>query len=588
MNAPELTWQSYYTLIVLGVMVWGLVRGVARTHLVLLGSLGLLLVANVIGPMEAFAGLANPAVVAIGALFVVAAGVDRTGAIAFLDPWLRPRSSRVGPAVARIMAPTALLSGVLNNTPIVAVLLPRIQAWAREGGPPSAKLLIPLSTAAIVGGWLTLIGTSTNIVVHGLLQAEGLPGFGFFTLSVVGVPAVLIVTAYYALIGHRLLPQGGGQSEVTETQNYLFELRVTEDALFDGQSVEAAGFRTLGDAFLARIHRDGRELAVTPDVSVIVGDTLVFVGGVSAYDVLLARSGLQRVTSVVTEGEVSVFALVEAVVAPGSDLDGKTLRDIGFREQFGGVVVAIRRGPQDIDGGLGRTPLRGGDLLLVEGPAALVDRLRARSGAFALVAPLRQSRPKTSRAPAALAIGASVILIAATGVAPLATAAFAGALGMIVTGCLRGGDLLQAVDVPVLLVIAAALGIGAAVETTGLAAVAAQGIGTVLPYGAVATLAVVYAVTNGLAELVTNKAAAVLMLPVALDVASALDVNWVPFAVAVTIASAASFLSPIGYQTNLMVMGAGGYRFSDFTRAGLPVSALVMSVTVISCSLFWL
>ena len=587
-TAPPVTWQAGYTLAVLAVMVWGLARGVARTDLVLLGALGLLLAVGVVDPAEAFAGFSNPAVVAIGALFVVAAGVDRTGALGFLDGLLQPRSERAGPAVLRLMLPTALLSGVLNNTPIVAMLIPRVQAWAKGRGPAASKMLIPLSTAAIVGGWLTLIGTSTNVVVHGLLQAQGLPGFGFFTLTWVGVPAVVVVSLYYALVGHRLLPEGAVPAEGGAGRGYHFELAVTEAAPFAGQTIEAAGFRTLGDAYLARIRRGGAFSDATPEAALLPGDVLTFVGGPPAFDALLARPGLDRTAPTVGAELRPDLLLFEVVVAPGSRLEGRTLREVGFRDRYGGVVVALRRSAEDVGGGLGRVRLRAGDLLLVEGRPGLATRLAALRDDFALVAPVDHVRPVTSRAPVALALLAGMIVLAGTGLVPLATAAFTAALGMIATGCLRGDALRRAVDVPVLLVIGAALGIGAAVEATGLAALAARGIEAVAPLGPVVTLLVVYAVSNGLAELVTNKASAVLMLPVALAVAADLGVDWVPFAVAVTVGSAASFLTPIGYQTNLMVMAAGGYRYTDYTRAGLPVSLLVMAVTVAVCSLVWL
>ena len=582
-----MTWQAWYTLGALALMVVALVRGVARTDMVLLGTLGLLLVAGVVGPEAAFAGFANPAVVAIASLFVVAAGVDRTGALGFLDGLLRPRSRTAGPAIARLMLPTALLSGVLNNTPIVAMLIPRIQAWQRAG-PSASKLLIPLSTAAIVGGWLTLIGTSTNVVVHGLLLAEGLEGFGFFTLTWVGVPAMVLVTLYYATVGHRLLPDGGGPAETEQRRGYHFELGVGDRAPFAGQTVEAAGFRTLGDAYLARIRRGDDDLEATPEAALLPGDVLSFVGGSAAFDALLQRPGLERTAPTVEGPSRPDLPLFEVVVAPGSRLEGRTLKEIGFRERYGGVVLALRRRAEEVAGGLGRVPLRAGDLLLVEGRPAMAHRLAALSDDFALVTPVGIVRPVTSRAPVALALLAGAIVLSATGLMPLATATFAAALGMVVTGCLRRGALRQAVDVPVLLVIGAALGIGRAVEATGLAALAATGIEAVAAYGPVVTLLVVYLIANGLAELITNKASAVLMLPVALAVAGDLGVSWVPFAVAVTVGSAASFLTPIGYQTNLMVLSPGGYRYTDFTKAGLPVSLIVCAVTVAVCVLVWL
>lgn len=568
-------------------MVAALVRGIAKTEVVLLGTLGILLVAGVVTPEAAFAGFSAPAVVAIGSLFIIAAGVDRTGGIGFLNELLRPRSERPGPALFRLMLPTALLSGVLNNTPIVAMLIPRIQEWQR-GGPPASKLLIPLSTAAIVGGWLTLFGTSTNLVVHGMLQAEGMPGFDFFTLTWVGVPAVFVVSIYYGLVGHRLLPDRGTLASTSGRQGYQFELRVSEAAAFVGRSIENAGLRTLGDAYLARVRRGALDLEATPDVVLLPGDVLVFVGGAEAFDRLLMRGGLERTSPEVEGADPSDLPIIEVVIAVGSPLEGRTLQDTNFREQYGGVVLALQRQGEQVPGGLGRVPLRAGDLLLVEGRMGLADRLSAQSDAFALVAPVGHIRPVTSRAPLALGILVGVIAFSATGVLPLATSAFVGALGMVVTGCLRGAALRKAIDLPVLLVIGAALGIGTAVETTGLAAVAAFGIRLVSPLGPVVSLLVVYLVANLLAELITNKASAVLMLPVALAVAVDLDVSWVPFAVAVAIGSAASFLTPIGYQTNLMVLSPGGYRYTDFTRAGLPVSLIVCAITVTVCAWVWL
>ena len=286
-----MTGAAWYTLGVLAVMVGALVRGVARPDLVMLGALGLLLLGGVLGPEAAFAGFSNPAVITIGSLFVVAAGVERTGALSALDPLMRPRSGRVGEAVLRLMLPTAVFSGVLNNTPIVAMLIPRVQAWARRSGVPASKLLLPLSTAAIVGGWLTLIGTSTNVVVHGLLIAEGLPGLGFFDLAWVGVPVVALVLVYYAAVGHRLLPDGAAEALGARARDYRFDLAVAPDAPFAGRTVEEAGLRTLGDAYLAHLRRADAVVEVAPETALAAGDVLAFVGDVRAHDELLARPG---------------------------------------------------------------------------------------------------------------------------------------------------------------------------------------------------------------------------------------------------------------------------------------------------------
>ena len=584
----DLTWHAYFTLGALVAMVIALVRGVGRTDLVLLCTLSLLLLVGVVTPAQAFAGFSNPAVIAIASLFIVAAGVERTGALGFLDGLLKPRTSRLGPTLLRLMLPTSMLSGVLNDTPVVAMLIPRVQGWARSEGIPPSKLLIPLSTAAIVGGWLTLIGTSTNVVVHGLLLSEGLPGFGFFDLTWVGVPAVILVAAYYALVGNKLLPDRGDSSLRGRVRDYQFDLIVLPDAPFIGETVEQAGLRTLGHAYLARVRRGGIVKEVQPETTLLPGDILRFVGDVQAHDALVGRAGLARKAPEVEEGGPNL-PLVEAVVAPNSDLAGRTLKEIGFREEYGGVVLGIQRRGSPVRGGLGRVVLLPGDLLLVEGKPALYQRLSARKDDFALVSPHDYVRPAARRAPLSLAILLTMIALVATGVLPLATATFAAALVVVVTGCLRGQALAKAIDVKVILVIASALGLGKAVESTGLASAAAHGVvGIAGTVGPVVMLVIIYVAANLLTELITHKASAVLMLPIALAVAAELGVDWKAFAVAVTVAAAASFLTPVGYQTNLMVMGAGGYRYTDYARAGFPVSIIVMVVTVTMCSLVWL
>ena len=584
-----MTWQAWYTLAVLLVMVGALVRNMARPDLIMMGVLGLLLLGGVLGPEAAFAGFSNPAVITIGSLFVVAAGVERTGALSVLDRFMRPRSGHVGLAVARMMVPTALFSGILNNTPIVAMLIPRVQSWARQTGIPASKLLIPLSTAAIVGGWLTLIGTSTNVVVHGLLLAEGLPGLRFFDLAWVGVPVVVLVSLYYAVVGHRLLPKGEGARLGAQARAYRFDLAVAPGAPFAGQSVEAAGLRTLGDAYLAHLRRADAVVDVTPETALFPGDVLAFVGDVQTHDELLARPGLVRTAPEVHGRDRPDLPLVEAVLAAGSRLEGRSLQEVGFRERYGGVVLAIQRRDEPVRGGLGRIPLRAGDLLLVEGQFGTEGRLAQHPADFALVTPVDALRLTTSRAPVALALLVGLVVCITTGVLPLSTAAFCAALGAVLTGCLRGGSVHRTLDGTVLLVIAASLGVGQAVQASGLAELTARAVEASAGVGGpVVLIMTLYVLTNVLTEAISNSAAAALMVPVATATAADLGLDPTALALVVAVAAGASFLTPIGYQTNLMVMAAGGYKYTDYTRTGLPVSLLVMAITVAVCALVWL
>ncbi|MCG8426924.1 MAG: SLC13 family permease [Chromatiales bacterium] len=589
----ELGWEAWVTLSIVILMLVALIKEVARPHLILLGCLGLLLLFGILSPEEAFLGLSNKAVVAIGALFVVATGVQNTGALQFTEKLLFPRSSNLPAVTTRLMLTTASLSAFLNNTPIVAMLIPQIRAWCDKSGVPASKLMIPLSFGAILGGMCTLIGTSTNLLVVGVMEAAGYSGLGLFDLAWIGVPAALAATAYFALVGHRLLPDHDqtGQWFDEGLRDCIFELRVADDSPFIGQALEQAGLRDLKDAYLAHLRRNKELLPVSPGTHLHAGDVLTFIGSISVLERLLEQPGLSRVRQCPVDDDQSWMPLYEAVVSASSNLVGKSLKEVCFRERYQGVVLGIYRRATTIDEPLGRVPIKAGDLLLVEADSEFDRRWNQDRDEFYLVAPRQPRTPRfqTAKAPLALAILLGVVMLAAFEVADIVTTAFIGALAMIVTGCLRGRDARRAVDVPILIVIAAALGLGQAIESTGLAAVAAhwvtQQAELVGPIGVVAML---YLATSLLTELITNNAAAALMVGVGLAAAQELGLPPEAFAVTVAIAASASFLTPIGYQTNLMVMGAGGYRYTDYTRAGFGVYLIVAVTALLMIKLIWL
>ena len=580
-----LGWQAWYTIGVLLIMVVALVREVARPDIILLGSLGLLLLAGVVPPDEAFAGFSNTAVLTVGALFVVAAGVQGTNALGMLDRIIFSPSGRLMVALPSLMLSTAFLSSFLNNTPIVAMFTPRVQRWAEEVGIPHSKLLIPLSYAAIVGGMVTLIGTSTNIVVSGLLEAEGLPGLQMFDLTWVGVPAVLGMVVYFMVVGHRLLPNRATRRSLflDGLQDCTFELKVGQRSYFIGRTIEEAGLRSLGDAYLAHLHRGGHLIPARPHEILQEGDILTFAGTADALERLLERPGLERVVMPVNTDGSHSLPLYEAVVAASSTLVDRSLKEANFRETYGGVVLAIQRKDQQVMTQLGRMPLKAGDLLIIEAPTGFDHRWNARRDEFYLVAPRRAERkkPQPRKAPLALLLLAGMITSAALELLPLVTAAFAAALAMVASRCVSLEEARKSVDLSVLIVIAAALGIGRAVEQTGLAQLVAQGlVGLTAEWGLVGVFVALYVTTNVLTELVTHKAAAVLMLPVALAAAASLGAEPKGFALIIAVSAAGSFMTPIGYQTNLMVMAAGGYRFTDYLKVGFPASVLVMAIAV--------
>jgi di/tricarboxylate transporter len=386
---------------------------------------------------------------------------------------------------------------------------------------------------------------------------------------------------------------------------FLFDVKVAERngdpgsggallarrATLAGQTVEEAGLRDLGDAYLVHIERDGHLVQASPEEVLQNGDTLTFTGRLSILDDLLARPGLERAVPSLDGHAHQTLPLYEAVVADSSRLVGKTLREADFRDRYQGVVLGIQRKDERIDGPLGRTPVQTGDLLIVEAQSGFDERFGPGRGEFYLTAPRREGRQRraSGRAPVAAGLLVGMIGLNVTGLVPLVVGAFLAALGMVLTGCLSLEEAGESVSLPVLIVIASALGLGQAIEATGLAGVFAHGLVGVAAGGRLlAVLAAVYVATNVLTELITNNAAAVLMLPVALATASDLGASPRAFAIVVAIAASASFITPLGYHTNLMVMSPGGYGVRDYLRAGWPVSLLVMAVTLAAVWAAWL
>lgn len=588
-----LTWEAWITVAVVAAMIAALIKNVGRPDIILLGSVGALLVTGVLSPEDAFAGFSNSAVLAVGSLFVVAAGVQKAGALSFADRFLFARSTNLPLATSRLMITTATMSAFLNNTPVVAMLIPRVQAWSEKTGVPTSKLMIPLSFGAIVGGMTTLIGTSTNLLVSGLMESSGYGSLGIFDLAWIGIPAAFGTVLFFALIGHRLLPDRNLEKAHMRdgVKDCLFEMQIAPNSPLVGLTVEEANLRALEDAYLVHLHRGDEVIPSSPGTAFRGNDVLTFLGHSSMHDRLLERPGLERAQESVDNPDGASLTIYEAVISPSSHLVGRSLRDVGFRERYQGVVLGIRRRDTAIEGPLGRIPLQAGDLLIVEAPSGFDARWSRQRDDFYLVASRQQvtATPERWKTFLTLAILIAIVLLAAFKIAPIVTTAFAGALAMIGTGCLRGSEARAAVDIPVLLVIASALGLGQAIETSGLAPFVAHSITEhAAAYGVVGVVIAIYLATNLLTELITNNAAAALMLGIGLVAAQDLGLPPKVFAVTVAIAASASFLTPIGYQTNLMVLAAGGYKFGDFMKTGLCVNLIVGTIAVTMIWLVWL
>ena len=586
-------WHAWLTLLVLAGMIFVLARDLVAPSVGVIGAVVVLLVVGVIGPGEAFRGFSNPAPITVAALYVVARAVEKTGGLQPIVSWVLGEGSSLRGSLTRLLIPSAAASAFLNNTPIVAMLVPQITDWADRHGLSVSYFLMPLSFVAMLGGLVTLIGTSTNLVVSGLLEAHGYPPLGMFELSPVGLPLAVVGILVIILLAPMVLPERRGPRRMLEEErvrDFVVGMEVVAGGPLDGKAVVEGNLRNLQGVFLVEIERDGEIIApVAPETVLHGGDRLTFVGRADTVVDLQAMRGLSsREREHVREFDTHRHTFFEAVIGAASPLVGKTFKDAGFRGRYQAAVVAIHRAGQRVEAKLGSVRLRAGDTLLLLSDPGFRDRWRDRNP-FLLISRLGGSPPAVSRK--AWLVGlilAGMVGSAGLGLMPIINAALLAAFAIVVLQILTPGEARSAVDLDVILVIAGAFGLAAALESSGLAERGAGVlVGVLGGMGAVGGLLGIVLATVVLVSIITNNAAAVLMFPIALSTASQLGADHRPFAIGVAVAASASFLTPIAYQTNVMVYGPGGYRFGDYARLGVALVILVVAAAVLVIPAVW-
>jgi di/tricarboxylate transporter len=587
-----MSWEAWFTLGVVALCFGLLARNRTPPDITMAGGLTLLLVSGVLTPAQALAGFANEGMVTVGVLYVVVTGFRETGGIAWIVQRVlgQPRSTRH--AQLRLMVPAAVISAFLNNTPVVAMFIPAVKDWAKRYGLSVSSLMIPLSYAAIVGGTCTLIGTSTNLVVNGLLISDtNLGGMAMFDIARIGVPALVVTLVYVVVASKWLLPQRQPViSQFSNAREYTVQMSVAAHSPLIGESIAQAGLRHLPGLYLIEIERKGRVIpAVSPDERLEKDDRLLFAGIVESIVDLQKIRGLEPATDQVLkiDSPREERRLIEAVVSNSCPLVGKSIRDGRFRDVYNAAIVGVARNGQRLKEKIGDIVLRAGDTLLLVTRPSFVDQ-QHNSRDFFLVSLLEDTDPmRHDKALTATLILLGMVVVAASGVLSMLQAAMLAAGLMILTRCTRGRIARRAVDWQVLVVIGASFGIGNALQTTGAAQVIAESLIGITGDAPHYTLAAVFAVTALFTAVATNNVAAVVMFPIALATAKALEISFMPFAATIMVAASASFATPIGYQTNLMVYGVGGYRFNDYMRIGIPLTLLIGLVTVLIAPLWW-
>ncbi|MEK6231203.1 MAG: SLC13 family permease [Luteolibacter sp.] len=565
------------------------------SDMVALGGLALLLLTGILDESDLGEIFGNPAPMTIGAMFILGKALTRTGVI----DWIAHHFEKLaGNSLTRAILVLALivvpLSAFMNNTPVVIVFLPVLLAFARSTGIKASKLLIPLSFLSILGGTITLIGTSTNLLVSGLSAKQGQPVFGIFDISLLGIAFAVVGTIYMRFIGRHLLPDRDTVSsllDAEDTRKFSSAVEIpTDSPLVGARLIEHPLFSKRKNTIVYEVIRRGRRVDDIPLDAITLEER----------DVLWFRATSKQLAEMQTEQGVRMIhrksggqiqrdevKTVEAIIGQRSSLVGKSIKESNIRRRYGIVVAAIHRKGTNLAEGYQDVRLAFGDTILMEGPAQNIVRLNQEGSFLSLNETFEQPKLR-SRMALAVSILAAVVLAAALGLLSITSAALIGAVLAILTGCVETRNAYKAIEWDVLFMIYGMLGIGMAMQKTGGAEWIAMGVvGGMESYGTLAILAGIYLLTLILTELVTNNAVAILMTPIAISVALSLGVSPRPFLVAVMFAASASFITPIGYQTNTYVYGAGGYRFSDFIRVGLPLSLLLWGTAMVLIPMIW-
>ncbi len=562
---------------------------VAMLVLISVGLLGL------IPRDKLFFGFSNSAVITVWAVYMVSGAMFKTGvADAIGKAILKVAGNGEKGLIATIMLTVGVISAFMNNVGAVAMLLPAVVGIARQTKVPVSKMLIPLAFASLLGGTMTLIGTPANILATGVLAERGLPTFGFFEFTPMGIVVLTTGILYMIFIGRRFLPvrEGArGKEDINRLRDYVTEVRVTPLSSLIGKTLFESRLGQEHDLTVLAIQRENGDQPVLHRDTRIQSEDLLVVES-AASDLMAASQSLGLTIEVDSKLDIDLLEpgdvqLIEATLSPNSHIVGLSLQEVRFRDRYGFTALAISRAGEVITQRLRDVSLKFGDALLLQGPQHRVVGLQDGDD-FLVLEPLELEQFRTSKAP--IAVGALLLAIGLTifTEVPISLAMVIAAMIMILSGALTMEEAYESVDWRTVFLVAGMLPLGLAMELTGTASFVADLIlGAFGPYGPVATLAGIYLLAAIITQPMSNAAAIVLVVPIALDTAFALDANYKTFTMAVVIGAATSFLSPVGHKANVLVYGPGGYKFTDYARVGALLTVILLIVSMIFLPIFW-
>lgn len=550
-----------------------------------------LLVTGIITPAELLNGLSNQQIIIIFVLVLVTAGIRLVYGSDLFAGWfhhkLRPKAF-----LLRVMATSSVISPFINNTPFVALMIPYVRDWAEKTGNPSSKFMIPLSFATIMAGMITVIGTSTNLVLNGLIQEYHLPLLGFEDFFFLGVLVTVFGCAYLYFVGYKLLPSNPNRMDHLRenVKEYIIETEVFEKSKLIGKTIKEAGLRNLKDVFLVEIIRHEKVISpVSPEDVLEKGDVLFFAGNTqSIYKIIEEDNGLRipKQDNLEREGQ---FNFVEAVIPANSNLIGLRIKESDFRKRFNASIIAIHRNGKKVSGKVGEMHLAGGDfLLLLAGEGNENRNGGVEKDLFYISSPKKITKSKSSHLKWVGVASLVLLILGIAEVLPLFQVCIGILTGLILLGVLSFTEIKRELDLSLLMILVCSLAIGVALEKSGTAELIAQGlIAAGNKLGVVGVLASLFLVTIFLTALISNTAAVSIVFPIAMSIAAQLQVSSTPFFVAIAFAASGDFMTPIGYQTNLMVYGPGGYTFKDFLRVGSPLTLLYVVICIVFISYYY-